>query len=83
MEVEERAGLRNSSSHRNEHLAFSDNADEQTAAATLLRDDDVDYLADDTLDGSYRDETTDDEDDVFRQGDGDEEEAIGLHRQRS
>jgi hypothetical protein len=83
LEQEERSGVRRSSSHRNEHQIFSDNPDEQAAAATLLRDDEIDIFADDAVDEGYRDETTDDESDIFRHGDGDEEEAIGLHHQRT
>ena len=61
---------------------FSDDPEEQTATATLIRNDQIDFL-DQDVGNSYRDEFTDDEDDVFRYGDGDEEEgAIGLDKQR-
>ncbi|KAI4227874.1 MAG: hypothetical protein L6R36_002097 [Xanthoria steineri] len=63
---------------------FADDAEESTATATLLQDDQIDFRDDhDPL--TYHDEFTDDEDNVFRYGDGDtdEEEAIGLNKQPS
>jgi hypothetical protein len=62
--------------------SFTDDPEEQAAAATLLRDDQIDFLDHEEVEG-YRDEFTND-DDVFRYGDGDEEEgAIGLDKQPS
>ena len=61
---------------------FSDDPEEQTATATLIRDDQIDFL-DQEVDNGYRDECPNDDDDVFRYGDGDEEEgAIGLDKQK-
>ncbi len=56
--------------------------EESTATATLLQDDQIDFR-DDHDPQTYHDEFTDDEDNVFRYGDGDtdEEEAIGLNKQ--
>ena len=56
---------------------------EQAATATLIRDDQIDFLEQDQPDG-YRDEFTDeeDDDDVFRYGDGNEVDNIGLHKQQ-
>ena len=56
---------------------FSDNPEEQTA--TLIRDDQIDFLGPDGGSESYRDDF-DDDDNVFRYGD-DEEGAIGLDKQ--
>ncbi|KAI4247730.1 MAG: hypothetical protein L6R40_001316 [Gallowayella cf. fulva] len=74
LELEERGGHRHSGSRPGE---FADDAHEHTATATLLRDDQIDFR-DDHDAHAYRDEFTDDEDNVFRHGDGDEEDAIGL-----
>ncbi|KAL9030279.1 MAG: hypothetical protein Q9196_001576 [Gyalolechia fulgens] len=74
LEAEERSGSRQSGS-RPGH--FSDDPEDNVATATLLGDDRIDFREDHTP-HSYRDEFTDDEDDVFRFGDGDQEEAIGL-----
>lgn len=61
---------------------FMDDLEEQTATATLIRDDQIDFLDNEHGVDGYRDEFTDDEDNVFRYGDGDEEEgAIGLDKQ--
>lgn len=56
---------------------FLDNPEEQTA--TLIRDDQIDFLGPDGGSQSYRDDF-DDDDDVFRYGD-EEEGAIGLDKQ--
>ncbi|KAL8689278.1 MAG: hypothetical protein Q9224_004674 [Gallowayella concinna] len=81
LESEERGGHRQSGSRAG---SFADDPDNHTATATLLRDDQIDFR-DDHNSHSYRDEFTDDEDNVFSygDGDGDEEEAIGLQRQSS
>ncbi|KAL9602174.1 MAG: hypothetical protein Q9219_002038 [cf. Caloplaca sp. 3 TL-2023] len=73
LEAEERAqgGLRT--------REFSDEPEEHATTATLLRDDQIDFR-DDHTSRTYRDEYTDDDDDVFRFGDGDEEEGIGLDK---
>ncbi|KAK4698153.1 hypothetical protein P7C71_g34, partial [Lecanoromycetidae sp. Uapishka_2] len=79
IEAEERGSVRHPGSQTGE---FSDDVDEQAATATLIRDDQIDFLDREAATGGYRDEFTDDEDDVFRYGDGDEEEgAIGLDKQ--
>ncbi|KAL8999668.1 MAG: hypothetical protein Q9169_001485 [Polycauliona sp. 2 TL-2023] len=79
LESEERSGQRPGGSRPGE---FADDPDEYTATATLLRDDQIDFR-DDHDPHTYQDDVTDDEDNVFRYGDGDadEEEAIGLNEQ--
>lgn len=64
---------------------FSDDPEAQTAVNTLTRDDDqIDYF-DDSSNEQYRDET-DDDNDIFGKGDGDENEPvtanIGMHQQK-
>lgn len=81
LEAEERASLRRSTSQSRRGGDFSDDPEERTAAAPILRDDDIDFLDDEETRHGYRDEFTDDEDDVFRHGDGDDEEAIGMETQ--
>lgn len=76
LESEGRTGLRQPGPGVGE---FSDDADDHTATATLLRDDQIDFR-DEHGSRDYRDGYTDDEDDVFRFGDGDEEEGIGLDK---
>lgn len=64
---------------------FSDDPDEQSAA-TLLRDDQVDFLGPETGPQEYRDDLSDDMDEgnVFKYGDADdEEESIGLDKRPS
>jgi uncharacterized membrane protein YdjX (TVP38/TMEM64 family) len=66
---------------------FSDDPEAQVAANTLARDDDrIDYFDDSPNEQpGYHDET-DNEEDVFGKGDGDDEEpataSIGLHKQK-
>ena len=80
IEAEERAAARQPASTPNEE--FSDDVEEQAATATLIRDDQIDFLDREGATEDYRDDFTDDEDDVFQYGDGnDEEEAIGLDKQ--
>ena len=80
IEAEERAAARQPASTPNEE--FCDDVEEQAATATSIRDDQIDFLDREGATEGYRDEFTDDEDDVFRYGDGnDEEEAIGLDKQ--
>ena len=74
IEAEERSKVQHPAT-RNED-DFSDNPEEQTA--TLIRDDQIDFLGPDGGSESYRDDF--DDDDVFRYGD-DEEGAIGLDKQ--
>ena len=79
IEAEERANNRQPSAQPGD---FSDDIEEQAATATLIRDDQIDFLDHEGEFDGYRDEYTDDEDDVFRQGDGDGgEEAISLDKQ--
>ena len=79
LEAEERNNVRRSTSQAPE---FSDDANEQQATATLLRDDQIDFLDGEGARGDYQDEFSDDEDNVFRYDDGAEEEgAIGLGNQ--
>ncbi|MCJ1226105.1 Tlg2-vesicle protein [Toensbergia leucococca] len=75
IEAGERANLRQSAQRSGE---FSDDPEEQAAAATSLRDDDIDFLDHEESDNQYQDDFNDDDDDVFRHGDGDEEGSIGL-----
>ena len=79
IEAEERSAAR---TRTNRDGDFSDNPEED-AAATLIRDDQIDFLDNDASHDRYQDETSeDDNDDVFKYGDGgDEEEAIGLNKQ--
>ncbi|KAL9057279.1 MAG: hypothetical protein Q9206_002411 [Seirophora lacunosa] len=79
LEAEERNGLRQPGTRAGD---FLDDPDGHAATATLLRDDQIDFR-DDRGPPGYRDEYTDDEDDVFRFGDGDEEEGIGLDKRAS
>lgn len=62
---------------------FLDESNEPTNTATLLGDDQIDFLDHEVNRDAYRDEFTDDDDDddVFRYADTDEEDAIGLARQ--
>ncbi|KAL9125712.1 MAG: hypothetical protein Q9217_005126 [Psora testacea] len=77
IEAEERAAGRHPATQSAE---FSDDLEEQVSTATPIRDDRIDFLH--AENDTYRDEFTDDEDDMFRYGDGDEEQgAIGLNKQ--
>ena len=79
IEAEERANTRQPSAHSGD---FSEDIEEQAATATRIRDDQIDFLDREGASGGYRDEYADDEDDIFRHGDGDEEEeAIDLDKQ--
>lgn len=82
VEDEERASLRHSTSQSGRGDNSLDELDQRTADAAILRDDDIDFPDDETRHG-YRDEFTDDEDDVFRHGDGEDGEAIGMDSQRA
>lgn len=75
IEAEERSKLQHPATPNGDD--FSDNPEEQTA--TLIRDDQIDFLGPDGGSESYRDDF-DDDDNIFRYGD-DEEGAIGLDRQ--
>ncbi len=79
IEAEERSKSRQPTTQSAE---FSDDAEEQAATATFIHNDQIDFLDNEEDAQGYRDELTDDEDDVFRYGDGDEEGAIGLNKQR-
>ena len=46
-----------------------------------MRDDDIDFLDHEGGEGGYRDESIEDEDDVFGYADADEEDAISLQTQ--
>lgn len=92
LEAEERANVRDSVQQSGAPPPeFTDDPDAQVAASTVAnREDDApDYFDEETSprpeNREYRDEFTDDEDadDVFGRGDGDEEEAIGLHRSKT
>lgn len=83
LEAEERSSLRQSVARGEGYGEFSDEPEDEAAAATVLRNDDLDFFDDtDTGDaGGYRDDTSGAEQDVFRHGDGDEEGSIGLGKQ--
>ncbi len=85
LEEEERSSLRQSASRGENNGEFSDDPEGETAAATALRDDDIDFFDEDEDEGAerYRDDFTDNEQDVFSHGDGDEEDSIGLNKQHS
>lgn len=84
IEAEERASVRR---HPTRSAGvFTDDPEDEAATATIIEDDRIDFLDHEGADG-YRDEFTDDDgedvgNDVFRYGDGDGEEAIGLDKQR-
>ncbi len=79
LEAEER----NSNLHTRAQLpGFTDDPEEQQATATLIRDDQIDFVDSQGIKGAYQDEFSEDEDDVFRFGDGDDS-AISLGRQFS
>ncbi|KAK3179000.1 hypothetical protein OEA41_001139 [Lepraria neglecta] len=79
IEAEERANNRQPSAQSGD---FSDDIEEQAATATRIRDDQIDFLDREGASGGYHDEYTEDEDDIFKYGDGDEEEeAICLDKQ--
>ena len=75
IEAEERSKLQHTAIHHGDD--FSDNSEEQTA--TLIRDDQIDFLGPDGGSEGYRDDF--DDDDAFRYGDDEEEGAIGLDKQ--
>ena len=75
LEAEGRGNARQATS---DSPVFADDPEEHAATATLIRDDQIDFLHEGGE--GYRDELTDDEDDVFRFGDEDEEGAIGLDK---
>ena len=79
LEAEERKNARRSANRRTP--GFLDEPNEHTDAATLLRDDQIDFLDHDGGREVYRDELTNDEDDVFMYADADDEDAIGLDQQ--
>ena len=63
---------------------FTDDPEEQQATTTSIRDDEIDFVNPQDTKGAYQDEFSEDEDDVFRYGDGnDGQSAISLHRQSS
>ncbi|KAL9104498.1 MAG: hypothetical protein Q9163_000591 [Psora crenata] len=79
IEAEERAAERNP---RTQGTDFTDDPEEQTSTATLLGDDQIDFL--EAGNASYRDDFNDEEADVSsRYGHGDEGDgAIGLDKQQ-
>jgi hypothetical protein len=88
LEAEETNIVRDSSRRTgNIPRRYSDDPEAQVAAETLANDDDaIDYFDEHTTTKptEYRDETTDDED-VFGEGDGDDElitASIGMHQQK-
>ncbi len=79
IEAEERTNVRRPPTRSAD--SYTDDPEDQTAAATIIEDDRIDFLGQGAEDG-YSDEFADD-DNVFRYGDGDEEAAIGLDKQPS
>lgn len=75
IEADERSKVQQAATHNGNE--FSDNPEEQTA--TLLRDDQIDFLGPDGGSEGYRDDF--DDDNVFRYGDDEEAGAIGLDKQ--
>lgn len=75
IEAEERSKVQHPAT--NSAGDFSDNPEEQTA--TLIRDDQIDFLGPDGGSEGYRDDF--DDDNVFRYVGDEEEEAIGLDQQ--
>ena len=61
---------------------FIDDPTEHAATATLLRDDQIDFLDYGDRPERYQDEYTDDENSVFRYGDDRDKDAISLNKQR-
>ena len=74
IEAEERSKVQHPGAYNGDD--FANNPEEQTA--TLIRDDQIDFLGPDGGSEGYRDDF--DDDNVFRYGD-DEELAIGLDKQ--
>lgn len=82
LEEEERSSLRQAASRGEYNEDFSDGPEDEAAAATVLRDDGIEFF-DEHEDGDargYRDDLAEDEQNVFRDGDGDEEGSIGLNK---
>ena len=77
IEADERSELQHPATPHGDD--FSDNPEEQTA--TLIRDDQIDFLGPDGGSESYRDDF--DDDNAFIYGDDEEEGAIGLDKQPS
>lgn len=77
IEADERSKLQHPATPRGDD--FSDSPEEQTA--TLIRDDQIDFLGPDGGSESYRDDF--DDDNAFIYGDDEEEGAIGLDKQPS
>lgn len=82
LEEDERSDLRQSVARGEGYGEFSDDPEDVAAAATVLRDDDVDFF-DHADSGGYQDDSSSTEQDVFRLGDGDEEDSIGPNRQQN
>ena len=81
LELEAREG-QNARQLPSQHDDFTDDPEVQAAAATLLEDDQIDFLDYGDEDANrYQDDASEDEDDVFGFAAGDEEGAIGMHRQ--
>ncbi|KAI9734385.1 MAG: Tlg2-vesicle protein [Cirrosporium novae-zelandiae] len=81
LEAEETADLRRATADGQSVSEFTDDPEAQTAAATLLEadDDDVlDFFDESPASTSYDDDPYTDDENVFKHGDGDEEDVIGL-----
>lgn len=83
IEAEERANSRKSPTMGEDFARGEFSDDQEDQVATLIRDDQIDFLENEDEPDRYRDEEADVEDNVFKYGDGgDEEEAIGLDNQK-
>ena len=85
LEAEEERNVRNTNTRTGAPPPeFTDDPNAQRAVGTVLRDEgDEENFVDEgasPVTDEYRDDFTDDED-IFGRGDGDEEQAIGLHKQ--
>ncbi len=79
LEDEERTNPSTTTSPAEGSDSFSDDPDDDRPA-TILRDEDMTDLENGVDAGDYRDDCTDDDDNVFRQGDG-EEDSVRMSKQ--
>ena len=84
LEAQERS---NHKSHRGSRLpppnSFSDDPEGDGTRAGVGNSDVIDFLDPEAGDGGYQDIDDEDEDNVFRYGDGNADESIGMDRQTS
>lgn len=75
LEAEEERNLRRNSIPNEREGGFQDDVEANGAARDPMRDDDISLFENDPDAPVYRDESTDEEDNVFSQGDADDEEG--------